>query len=1200
MPDKEFRDYLSGGSTPSDDEIILFQPNPADGDPEDRLYIKRSWLVTKNAINADRQASISVVQITADTTLPLLTTAGNGSVTIYQNKTGSDWVITPASGLTFNGEADPITIKANSSLGFRYAYTSPSVGDYAVVGVMTAVGWADLTGTPYDNADLVAYVADPTNINQDSTHRFVTDAQISAWDAKQNALTFDSTPTASSTNPVYSGGVYDAIQAAKEGVVRKQDVQYATTANVVLTGLQTIDGTLMTTGQSILVKDNTDQKENGVYDVAVGSWTRRADANTGSELTGAEVGVQFGTVNSGTVWRQSTAPVTLGSSNIVWSQFGASTPDATTTTKGKAKLYTSTGSNIDGAMDQNSTTNALALKESTANKDTNNGYVGRDSSGGASVVDATVTSATASTPTFFSAAKKLISMTSALWGNFIAGFTAKSTPVDADFIVIGDSAASNDAKKTTLLQLKTYLGIGGATFTSITGQPNDNSNLYRQLNTPLQLYFKNKTIVWIGDSMVAGAGASPSSLRFSTLVSNRLGATEQNLGIGGATVEKRTPVYSGRTNAIDMGASIPTKTSSIAMIVIAFGLNDVGLNSANYNTTNYETDYTTFLTNSVIGKGYLPSQILIIAPWYITTAGYNAYNASEGVPAADATRHLAFIQATQNVARAFGTMYLNPYDAEYNNDPTLGFLDADNIHRNNTGYEFDAALITNRITTFQIGVNDFSDQDVAGYKRFTTGYKLGGSSGTNTGLTVTPSNAISNYAVNTAAPTSGTNVGVSMQITGKGTGLSGGVKAQHVYFGSDFTADSTNFNALVVGTFGSLNRITSVIGGTGTRQDLVIDANGSASTGGSQVWLKTNGDIVFPTLAAATQLPFMSEATTGRLIKSNTTTNNSNAIFNAWVGQNTTNGTAARANIVLQTSAGNSTFSGFATAYTGIAGLGGKTLVSNETGGTGLVLHTTSANGIDFQVGTLGSASMATMTATGLSVKTSTNTALITLAAGTTTVAQMRWIGGVDPTTPNDGDMWSSTTRNAMGARISGTTMWRSGVLYSNTAAVTLTNTTTETSIFVSGTSALRTLGANLATTGKGIRIKCGGVYTTPLTASLLIKIKIGSVIVAQVTTTAINNNPNRLGFQAEAVILFTSVGATGTVQCDGHINYATPAGTRAFDDLNSPTGLAANAGDASTIDTTTSQIVDVTAQWDAASSSRSAKFSYVTLEILY
>lgn len=88
--------------------------------------------------------------------------------------------------------------------------------------------------------------------------------------------------------------------------------------------------------------------------------------------------------------------------------------------------------------------------ENSANKDANSGYVGRDSSGGLSVVDATVTSATASTPVFFSSSKKLISLTSALWGTFVQTFTGKTTPVDSDTITIFDSSSTFNTNKTTL------------------------------------------------------------------------------------------------------------------------------------------------------------------------------------------------------------------------------------------------------------------------------------------------------------------------------------------------------------------------------------------------------------------------------------------------------------------------------------------------------------------------------------------------------------------------------------------------------------------------------------------------------------------------------------------------------------------------------------------------------------------------------
>lgn len=62
----------------------------------------------------------------------------------------------------------------------------------------------------------------PTSLNQfsdDATHRLVTDAEKSTWNGKQNALTFDNTPTTDSNNPVKSGGVKTYVDNAIQDVM---------------------------------------------------------------------------------------------------------------------------------------------------------------------------------------------------------------------------------------------------------------------------------------------------------------------------------------------------------------------------------------------------------------------------------------------------------------------------------------------------------------------------------------------------------------------------------------------------------------------------------------------------------------------------------------------------------------------------------------------------------------------------------------------------------------------------------------------------------------------------------------------------------------------------------------------------------------------------------------------------------------------
>lgn len=83
----------------------------------------------------------------------------------------------------------------------------------------------------------------------------------------------------------------------------KASVRVATTGNVVLSGLQTIDGVSLLSNDTVLVRNQTDGSENGIYYVQSGSWIRREDANTDDKVTaGLVVVVEEGTLNADTIW----------------------------------------------------------------------------------------------------------------------------------------------------------------------------------------------------------------------------------------------------------------------------------------------------------------------------------------------------------------------------------------------------------------------------------------------------------------------------------------------------------------------------------------------------------------------------------------------------------------------------------------------------------------------------------------------------------------------------------------------------------------------------------------------------------------------------------------------------------------------------------------------------------------------------------
>jgi phage-related tail fiber protein len=112
----------------------------------------------------------------------------------------------------------------------------------------------------------------------------------------------------------------------------KSEVAAATTANITLSGTQTIDGIALVAGNRALVKAQTTASANGIYVVAAGAWARATDADTSAELAGATVVVANGTVNGSQLYRTSFKPSdTLGTTAMTWGQV-VSTLDSGTVT----------------------------------------------------------------------------------------------------------------------------------------------------------------------------------------------------------------------------------------------------------------------------------------------------------------------------------------------------------------------------------------------------------------------------------------------------------------------------------------------------------------------------------------------------------------------------------------------------------------------------------------------------------------------------------------------------------------------------------------------------------------------------------------------------------------------------------------------------------------------------------------------------
>ena len=117
-------------------------------------------------------------------------------------------------------EGDAYTVKYSGTSGSdpdggEYVWGKDQQGDF---------GWRDFSKDCYTKTEtnsllsgkqdtidsshkLSADLVDDNN----STNKFVTDAERQTWNGKQDALAFDTTPTQGSTNPVTSGGIYNVI-----------------------------------------------------------------------------------------------------------------------------------------------------------------------------------------------------------------------------------------------------------------------------------------------------------------------------------------------------------------------------------------------------------------------------------------------------------------------------------------------------------------------------------------------------------------------------------------------------------------------------------------------------------------------------------------------------------------------------------------------------------------------------------------------------------------------------------------------------------------------------------------------------------------------------------------------------------------------------------------------------------------------------
>jgi len=317
---------------------------------------------------------------------------------------------------------------------------------------------------------------------------------------------------------------------------------------------------------------------------------------------------------------------------------------------------------------------------------------------------------------------------------------------------------------------------------------------------------------------------------------------------------------------------------------------------------------------------------------------------------------------------------------------------------------------------------------------------------------------------------------------------------------------------------------------------------------------------------------------------------NTTGQYNMAIGYQALNGITGDGNTAFGSIAGGLNTSGNYNTYIGYnAGI-------NQTSGSqniiiGYSINAPSATGsnqlnignIIFGTGVSGTGS----TIAGLiGIGLTSPTAQLDIAASTTAKASLRLQAGTAPTSPNTGDVWNDSTQKTMQVYEAGVKQAVSTALFTQTATGTVTNTVTETAITSTGVGTL-TLPANFFVAGKTINITGYGLHSSVGGSTINIRVKFGSTTICTTGTVTSGVDTNK-SFWLDTMITCRTTGGTGTVFGQGvyHEVGASPAD---FDMVNTTT---------TTIDTTASQAVSITAEWDTANAGNSISLTNLTVTV--
>jgi len=281
--------------------------------------------ITSDAtISGGNLATGGTVSSTGTATLGNVATGGTISAasTITGGNVQTGGTISATSTIT----SDDTITGGNIATGGTVSSTgTATLGNVATGGTISSTGTATLGNVASSGFISTTGNVSAGNVNtSDIVGATVTVTSAGAISLAGTEINANSTKILNLADPVNGGDAANKqyVDSVAEGLNVKAAVIAATTANITLSGAQTIDGIAIVAGDRVLVKNQTAPAENGIYVAAAGAWARSTDMDVWAEFPGAFTFVTTGTDYADTGWVcTSDAGGTLGTTAVTWSQF---------------------------------------------------------------------------------------------------------------------------------------------------------------------------------------------------------------------------------------------------------------------------------------------------------------------------------------------------------------------------------------------------------------------------------------------------------------------------------------------------------------------------------------------------------------------------------------------------------------------------------------------------------------------------------------------------------------------------------------------------------------------------------------------------------------------------------------------------------------------------------------------------------------